>query len=383
MKPINSITMENSKVNVEMPNEMLGKANFREILLLIIACLAASLLIQTPNIIDINSYGYRFHEKNAGPIVLFALSMFTILRKDSINIQQILIVFSIFVISAIYINLLPAYTEGHSITLAYIHLTLMLWCLYGFVFIDYDTKDTIKRIDFIKYNADMAVLMAIILIAGAIFTGVTIQLFDTIDLKIGRFYEDYIIVCGLVSVPIVATYIIGRFPNVANKIAPIIANIFSPLVLITLLIFLVGIIITGKDPYNDRDFLLVFNGMLLIVTAIVVFSVTGTSLNRRQRFNEFTLFVLAVVAVIVDLIALSAILYRLGEYGFSPNRTVVLGSNLLILINLLLVVIDLYKVNFKNKEIKQVELTIAKYLPVYAMWTVFVVFILPWIFGLK
>jgi hypothetical protein len=45
--------------------------------------------------------------------------------------------------------------------------------------------------------------------------------------------------------------------------------------------------------------------------------------------------------------------------------------------------IDLYKVGFKGKEIKTVELTIAKYLPIYTVWTIFVTFGIPFIFGLK
>jgi hypothetical protein len=259
----------------------------------------------------------------------------------------------------------------------------MLWCFYGLIFIDFNTSDKVKRIDYIKYNGELAILGAIILIAGGILTAVTLGLFQAIELNIEQFYMNYIVITGLVSAPIVATYIIRKYPLVANKIAPIIANIFSPLVLITLIIYLISILIIGKDPYNDRDFLIVFNLMLLGVTAIVVFSISGTSINKRQRFNEQILFALTIITLIIDLIAVSAIIYRLGEYGFTPNRTVVLGSNLLIFGNLLLIMVDLYKVNFKNKEINKVELTIAKYLPVYALWTIFVVFILPWIFGLK
>jgi len=52
--------------------------------------------------------------------------------------------------------------------------------------------------------------------------------------------------------------------------------------LITLVIYLISIILTGKDPYSDRDFLLVFNLMLLGVMAIIVFSVTGTSVNKNS-----------------------------------------------------------------------------------------------------
>jgi hypothetical protein len=123
--------------------------------------------------------------------------------------------------------------------------------------------------------------------------------------------------------------------------------------------------------------------MLLGVMAIIVFSVTGTSVHKRQRFNEWILFILSAVTLIVNLISLSAIIYRLGEFGFSPNRVAVIGSNLLIFVHLLLIMIDLYKVIRRGKEIKTVELTIAKYLPIYVAWTIFVVFILPFLFGMR
>jgi len=251
------------------------------------------------------------------------------------------------------------------------------------IYINFDTKDKTKRIDYIKHNGDLAILSAIILIAGMILAGVTIGLFSAIDIEIEQFYMDYIAIWGIVSVPIVATYIIRNYPFITNRIAPIIANIFSPLVLITLIIYLISIPLAGKDPYNDRDFLLIFNLMLLGVMGIIVFSISETSINKKQKFNEMTLFMLTIVTLIIDLVALSAILYRLGEYGFTPNRTAVLGSNLLIFGNLILIMIDLYKVNFKSAGIKKVELTISKYLPIYMIWTIFVVIGFPLIFGLK
>lgn len=80
-------------------------------------------------------------------------------------------------------------------------------------------KDKYRRIDFIKYNGDMAILASIILIAGGILTFITIGLFSVIDLEIEKFYFDYIVIIGLVSSPIVATYIVKNFPAVTNKIA--------------------------------------------------------------------------------------------------------------------------------------------------------------------
>ena len=352
----------------------------KDILYMIVTCAISAFLIKIPFIFDIGSKEI-FYGKNAGLIVLSGLSLFAFLTKDSIKTKQLLIAFSIFIVSALYINLLPSDSESNSVILAYIHLPLLIWCLYGLIFIDFDLKDKNKRMDYIKHNGDLAILFAIILIAGGILTGVTLGLFEAIGLKIENFYFEYIVISGLVSVPIIVTLIISNFPQVTNKIAVIIANIFSPLVLITLIVYLISIVITGKDPYNDRDFLIVFNVMLLGVMAIIVFSISG--ITKKLHFSTITLLALSIITLIIDLVALSAIHYRLGEYGFTPNRTVILGSNLLIFGNLVLIMLDLYKVNFKNKEIKQVELTIANYLPVYALWTIFVVFGIPLLFGFK
>lgn len=359
------------------------KTRKADLLFLIISCAIAGFLIEIPELFDTSLKESFFYEKNAGLIVFFGLSLFVFLSKDIIKTKQVLVTFFIFIVSAVYINLLPSNKDSDSVNLAMMHLPLMIWCLYGLVFIDFDLREMTKRIDYIKYNGDLAILLAIISIAGGILTGVTIGLFYAIELQIEQFYFDYIVICGMVSAPIVATYIIRTYPYIVNKIAPIIANIFSPIVLITLVVYLISILVTGKDPYNDRNFLIVFNIMLLGVMGIIMFSISEVITNRKQHFIEITLLALSIVTLLIDLVALSAIIYRLGEYGFTPNRTAVLGSNLLIFGNLLLIMIDLYKVNFKNKGIKQVEVTLSKYLPIYLLWTIFVVFGLPIIFELK
>jgi hypothetical protein len=372
-----------TRLEFDNPGEDKEKKWKTNVLYLIITCLVTGLMIKIPQLTNLDINTYLFYEKNAGLIVFLGLSAFVILTKKQINTKFLIISAIVFIISAMYINLLPSDRDSHSINLAYIHLPLFLWCLYGFIFIGFDANDRIKRIDYIKYNGDLAILGAIILIAGGILTVVTLGLFSAIDLDIEKFYFDYIVIIGLVSVPIVATFVINSFPSITTKIAPVIATIFSPLVLVTLIIYLVSIVLTGKDPYSDRDFLIVFNLLLIGVMAIIVFSVSETSEGEKQKFSELTLLVLSIITLIVDLIALSAIVYRLGEYGFSPNRTAVLGSNLLIFGNLVWIMIELYRVCCKGDDIKKVELIIARYLPVYALWTIFVTFGFPLIFGMK
>lgn len=354
-----------------------------DILIMIAVCFLAGFLIKIPDLFNINLTKFLFYDKDAGIIVFLGLAIYAILINRNISKRNLAIIFITFFVSIIYINLLPNLRNSASINLVYIHMPLLMWCTYGLIFIDFDLKDKSKRIEYIKHNGDLAIMGALILIAGAILSGITIGLFKAIGMNIEKFYSHYIIIVGLVSAPIITTYILKNSAALTNKIAPIIANIFSPLVLITLIIYLIAIVVTGKDPYSDRDFLLTFNIMLIGVMAIIVFSVSETSMNSKLWFNEMVLFILSIVTLIINLIALSAIFYRIGEYGLTPNRLAILGSNILIFINLILITIDLFKINFKKALLEKVEFSISKYLPVYIIWILIVVFGFPLFFGMK
>jgi len=371
------------RLDFERSGSITGKIARMDIIVLILTCVLSGILIKLPAISGMNISDEQYYLKNAGLILMLGLSVYTILTRESFKRSNIFISLLIFLVSAIYINILPAGSDNHSVILACIHLPLMLWCFYGLIYMDYDYKDLKKRMDYIRFNGDLAILSAILVIAGVILTFVTLGLFQSIEIKIEKFFMEYIGIWGLVSIPVVAAFIIRNYPFITHRIAPVVASIFSPLVLITLVAYLVSIPISGKDPYNDRDFLLIFNLMLLGVMAIIVFSVSEVSENKNYKYGTIILFALVIVTLIIDLVALSAIVYRLGEFGFSPNKTAVLGSNLLIFINLLWILADLFRVVFRRSEISTVEISISRYLPVYAVWTIIVVFGFPLIFGMK
>jgi hypothetical protein len=351
-----------------------------DLIFVIIAVFMAGLIGKIPEIANIDED--FFYSRN------FTFAVFPFLTawfawKQQMPAKKLLGVASIFLISAVYMNILPDNPDSHTLILACIHLPLLLWVVLGFTFVGNEPGNYRRRLDFLSFNGDLVVMTTIILIAGALLGGVAYGLFTLIDIQLESFYAKYALIWGLPAAPIVGTYLVRTNPQLVNKVSPVIARIFTPLVLATLVIYLIAVTYTGKDPYNDREFLLVFNLLLVGVMAIILFSITETSKNTTSKTATLLLLVLSSLTIIVNMIALSAILFRITEWGITPNRLAVLGSNVLILVNLLMVTHGLYRVWRMGEETTKVENSIAMYLPVYAAWVMLVVFLFPVLFGFR
>lgn len=352
-----------------------------DIFVLIGACMLVAFLIKIPEIFTLHLPDEIFYARYAAVIVFAGLAAYMVWANKIFQTGKLVLIAGFMAIPAIYVNLLPATVELDSVNLVYLHLPLLMWFAYGVIFVGFRVREHSRRMDFLRYHGDLAILMAVLVISGGILTAITIGLFEAISIRIEEFYMKNVVVTGAVSLPVVATFIIRNYPSLTSKIAPVVATIFSPLVLMTALIYLAALAFQGKSLYNDREFLLLFNIMLLGVMAVILFSVSGISALPKNKFILSILLTLSIVTVIIDLLALSAIFYRLGAYGITPNRLAVLGSNVLILGNLIWIVLALIKVNFRSAPVQQVEQSIAGYLPVYLAWILFVVFAFPLIFG--
>jgi hypothetical protein len=260
------------------------------------------------------------------------------------------------------------------------HLPIFLWAILGYIFIGGDLNNHHKTIAFLKFNGNFVIMTGLIFISGMLFTGITIALFELLKIDIKDFYFEQIAVWGLAAMPILSTFLIQNNPELVNKISPTIARIFTPIIFLTLLVFLSTLIYTGTDIYNDRNFLLLFNVLLIGVMAIILFSLSELTNNTGSKINQIILLGLAVLTIIANGIALSAILLRLSEFGLSPNRLAVLGANLFMFTHLLVVSYGLIK-NLNGKAtIQDVEAKIASFMPVYIIWAAFIAFALPFLF---
>jgi len=352
----------------------------RELVFVLIASLVAGLIAKLPTFFSIDPE--FFYPRNLGFILFPALSAY-FAWKNNLPMGKIAFIVGTMLAGLLFINLFPDIRTSDTLTLSCVHLLLFLWCVLGFAFVGGATNADEKRLGFLKYNGDLAVMTALIVIAGGIMTAMTIGLFELIGFQIADFYFQNVVIFGLPAAPIVGTYLTQTNPQLVGKVSPVIAKLFSPLVLVMLVVYLVAIVYSGKDPYNDREFLLIFNALLIGVMAIIFFSVAETAKTTKSQAEIWVLLLLSIITMLVNCIALSAILFRISEWGITPNRAAVLGSNVLILFNLLLVGVQLLRVLSKKTSLAEVGKAIATYLPLYFVWTILVTFLFPFLFGFK
>jgi len=333
----------NERLNFK--DEQITWGNKNEIIFIVIAAFIGGLIAKMPSFLGIDYDVYM--SKNIG-FVMFPMLTGYFIWKQQLSITKMVLPLILFIASAIFMNSLPYNEKSSTFILSTIHLPIFLWSILGYAFVGGDLNNNQRKIAFLKFNGNFIVMTGLIFISGMVFTGITLALFELLKMDIQTFYFEQIAVWALAAMPMLSTYLIQNNPDLVNKISPTIAKIFTPIVFITLLVFLIALFYNGKDIYNDRNFLLVFNAVLIGVMAIILFSLTEATNNTRSKFNLITLFGLALLAIIANAIALSAISFRLSEFGLSPNRLAVLGANLLIFIHLLLVSYLLYSSLFKG-----------------------------------
>jgi hypothetical protein len=312
--------------------------------------------------------------------IFFEMLLVYFVWKEKMKLKWGMWLAAAFVIAAVFINWLPLDSSHDLLILSCIHLPVVMWSMVGIAFTGELSSGPRKRIEFLKFNGDMIVMCAVLALAGGLFSALTFGLFELIGVNIQPFFEHYLVVWGLPAIPLLAAVVVRQIPELVGRVSPLVAKIFSPIVFVTLLVFLISMLISGKDPYNDRDFLLVINAMLLGVMAIILFSLSEFT-SRSGNFWSLTILAgLAILAVVINGIALSAIIYRLSLYGLSPNRLAVLGSNVLIIINLIVVGVQLIALLAGKKEKNAVEQSISSFLPIYIIWAAVVAFVFPFIF---
>lgn len=323
-----------------------------------------------------------FYTRNLGAIVAGSLLIYFCIQKSRTKHATITLLASM-TATILYLNLLPDKPRSQTIVLSCIHMPFFFWSLVGISFLGNVWRKLSDRMDYIRYNGELLIYTTMVLIGGMVLTGLTFALFSLIKLQIENWYMNYVVVYGAIASPIVATLLVHRVVGDRFRLAPLLAKVFTPLFLVTVIVYLVAMAIQQRSPFTDREFLIAFNGLLLVVLGLCVFSISERGTKSSISIFDLMNMSLVSVTLVIDIVALSAILFRLTSYGFTPNRITVLGANILVFCHLAGILYH-YLLFARNRiTFSQIEKWIAGYLPVYTTWSLFVAVGLPLILWFK
>jgi len=303
--------------------------------------------------------------------------------KNKLAFNKYLITGLVWILGLIYMTILPGtLDQSDTFFLAATHFLLFMWTLVGVAFSVDDSNKPKGYSRFLQFNGEFLILSVIVGLSGALFLVINVNLFDLIGVDIRTYINRYG-VYGLSAIPILACHLLYFNPTLMSRISPLVARLFSPAAMITLVIYLTTSLLTSADPYNDRGYLVMLNGVIIAVMALILFSVSDVQSQQTNRQAQWVLLLLAGISIIIDITALSAILYRIAEWGITPNRMAVLGSNLLMLVHLTIVLIKMIT-SLKNEgSYQEISATMGSFLPLYSCWFVIVTILFPILFSFK
>ena len=313
----------------------------------------------------------RFYARNLCGIVAGALIAWFCAQRFS---RKAVIPLALLLAALVDLNFLPGPGDpkSESVFLALLHAPFFFWSLVGVAFLGGAWRNLSGRMDFLRYNGELLVYTTVVLLGGMVLTGITVALFQLIDMKIEDWYMHYVVVYGAIASPVVATLLVEKVVGDRFKIAPLLAKVFTPLFLVTGVVYLAAMILKQKNLFTDREFLIAFNILLLVVLGLCVFSISERGAGESSGAMDWMNIGLVAVTLAIDAVALAAILFRVSSYGFSPNRLAVLGANLLVFVHLAGILHCYLGFVRKNRAFGDLGKWIAGYLPAYTIWSLVV-----------
>ena len=178
-----------------------------------------------------------------------------------------------------------------------------------------------------------------------------------------------------------AAWLVESKQGVIENIVPVLTRVFTPLFTLLLAAFLVIMLVTGQGIAMDREVLIAYDLLLVLVLCLLLYSLSARDPEAPAGLFDWVQLYLVIFALLSDLIALAAIAGRIGEFGLSPNRMAALGENLILLINLAWSVVLYLRFLLRGESFAPLVRWQMAYLPVYSLWAAIVVVVFPLVFS--
>lgn len=285
--------------------------------------------------------------------------------------------------SGLAVNLYPFAAGSATSVLVALHLPLFLWLVFGIAYAGDDWHTVRAPLDFIRFSGELFIYAVPILCGSGVLVGLVVFFFSSIGVPIADFAQEYLGLSLLLATPVIAAYLVEKKRSLIENLAPALARIFIPLFLVMMVAFIGAVAFGRLGLVGNRDILIASDLLLVLVVGMVLYDLSARTEPERFSWSHGINLALIVAALIIDCFALYGVAVRLGAWGFSPNKTAALGENLLLLVNLLGLAVAYVRFAAGRSDLAGVLKWQVRYLPVYLVWMVFVVFGLPVLFGFR
>jgi hypothetical protein len=366
-----------------VPSSRTGDAapgSAREAVVAFTFAVAAAVFIKLPEL-----FGMRWGEHESfyiRNVAFFVLPLLTgyFVWKRGLTTPTVRWITAGFVMAVVFVNAYPFVPLGSTEILAAVHLPIALWLAVGIAYAGGRWSEVAGRMDFVRFSGELFIYFVLIALGGGVLTGFMAMIFQSIGIDIEPFFESWLLPCGAAGAVIVASWLVEAKQSVIENMAPVLARLFTPLFAAVLIVFLATLVFTGRGVEIQRDMLLVFDLLLVLVLALLLYSASAREPGSPPGAFDVMQVVLLVSALLADIVALSAIAARISEYGFSPNRVAVLGVNVILLVNLAWSVVLYVRFLRGRGSFSALERWQTGYLHVYAAWAAIVVIVFPPLF---
>lgn len=282
---------------------------------------------------------------------------------------------------AIVVNVYPFASGGSTEVLAALHAPVVLWLLAGVAYAGGRWRSDSRRMDFARFTGELAIYYTLLALGGAVLIGLTSAALQVVGADLEPILVNWILPFAMPGALVVAAWLVEAKQNVVENIAPVLTRVFTPLTVAMLLTLLAVFTAAGGLVDVDRDLLILMDAILVLVLCLLLYSISARDSLAPPGLPDALQLALVVAALAVDAVMLTAMLTRIAEFGFSPNKIAALGLNLLLLVHLLRAAWLTVRFLRGRRPFAQLERWQTRYLPVYGVWAAVVVVVFPPVFG--
>jgi hypothetical protein len=317
--------------------------------------------------------------RNLGLFVLPFLAAF-FARRRQLDVRGWLLTAAPFALAALVVNLYPWDADSSTEALVALHLPVVLWFVVAYPYMGGTLRSHERRMDFVRFTGEWFIYYVLIALGGGVLMGLTAAILEPTGVDVERIFE-WVIPSGAAGAVVVAAWLVESKQRVVENMAPVLTMLFTPLFAVMLAGAAVVYAATGLGDAFDRDLVSVFDALLVVVLALVLYGMSAREPSATPDWMDRIQLVAVVGALVLDVMVLGAMIARIGDLGFTPNRTAALGLNLVLLVNLVGAAWLSARFLTGRTRLHRLERWQTTYLPVFALWAAAVVVALPPVFG--